>query len=117
MDTQSLNKDNADTVLDTASELKDSNDENLSEGELYVMRKGHLERIPRNDDDNMRKVRITEEAYERLMTLSQTMRKTLHGYKPDPALIASALLLKQTDDQASSQEAIRQFVIRLFSEQ
>ncbi|MGH9960509.1 MAG: hypothetical protein ACREBC_25875, partial [Pyrinomonadaceae bacterium] len=63
----------------------------LEEGELYAYRKGKLEKLPRIED-GMRKVRITEKAYAMAMEVGQEIREELKGYRPDAALIVSALI-------------------------
>jgi hypothetical protein len=78
----------------------------LEEGELYVLKNGNLEHIPRNDDDGMRRIRITEEAYQVAMEIGRTMRKELQGYKPDVSLVASALLLSTTTNAVQGSQII-----------
>lgn len=51
------------------------------EGELYICRQGKLEHIERDPSD-MRRVRITEEAYQVAMELGKQLRPALAGYKP-----------------------------------
>ncbi|MFO1434048.1 MAG: hypothetical protein U1F76_28820 [Candidatus Competibacteraceae bacterium] len=68
----------------------------LDEGELYVYRKGHLEHVERDQEEGMRRVRITEEAYQQALAIGKTMRQQLRGYKPDVSLIVSAIILYGT---------------------
>ncbi len=87
----------------------------LEEGEVYLCRNGKLERLPKADD-GLRRIRITDEAYQAAMELGQRLRKDLHGYKPDVSLVASALILDGCRDVDSTQvkEVIGNFVIELF---
>jgi hypothetical protein len=87
----------------------------LEDGDVYICRKGKLERLPKTDD-GMRRIRITEDAYQAAMDLGQRLRKDLHGYKPDVSLVASALILDGCREAYSTQakEVIGNFVIKLF---
>jgi len=86
----------------------------LEEGELYAYRKGKLEKLPRIED-GMRKVRITEKAYAMAMEIGQEMREELKGYRPDAALIVSALIEHGNQGLEQKKEAVRRFVKELFS--
>jgi len=73
----------------------------FDEGELYVFKRGQLEHVERDPDDNRRKVRLTEEAYQCAVTVGKAMRQRLGGYKPEVSLIVSAVLLfGTTNDEA-----------------
>lgn len=87
----------------------------LEEGEVYVCRRGRLERIERDADD-MRKIRITDEAYQATMHLGKGMRSGLVGYKPDVALIASALVIVASRDPDQARATVRDFVLKMFRE-
>lgn len=63
----------------------------LEEGELYVVQHGELHRIERPPDD-LPKVPISTVARERLLDLRRRCRKALGGFRPDLALVASALI-------------------------
>ncbi len=86
----------------------------LEEGELYAYRKGKLEKLPRIED-GMRKVRITEAAYAMAMEVGQEMREELKGYRPDAALIVSALIEHGNQGLEQKKDAVRRFVKELFS--
>lgn len=124
MDITKLDETGSINIRKTAEELTDRktpdlagpSTETLEEGELYVLRKGYLEHVPRNADDGMRRVRITEDAYQVAMDVGRAMRKELNGYKPDVSLVTSALLLNHTDDGQKAQDIVKQFVIRMFSQ-
>ncbi len=87
----------------------------LEDGEVYVCRNGKLERLPKSDD-GMRRIRITDDAYQAALELGQRLRKDLHGYKPDVSLVASALILERCRETNSTQvkEVIGNFIIKLF---
>ena len=90
--------------------------EALEEGELYVLRKGRLEHVPRNEDDGMRRIRITEQAYEAAMQIGRWMKADLGGYKPDVSLVVSALVLDRGEKVERTKEVIRQFVVTMFEQ-
>ena len=79
----------------------------MQEGELYTLRQGLLHHVQRRDEDSaLRRVRIMEDAYEKAYRLARQLRKTLRGYRPDPALVISALVLHAARTQEA--EAIVQ---------
>lgn len=86
----------------------------LEEGELYTVRRNRLVHVPRRDDDGMRRVRITESAYEASQAVGYRMRKNLNGYKPDVSLVVSALVEAAARDAESCEDAVRQMVLRMF---
>lgn len=88
----------------------------LEEGELYVFRKGHLEHIARDEEEGMRRVRITEEAYLSAMEVGKQMRSQLSGYKPDVSLVISAILVHAVRDRTFAQRCVKDFVVKLFSQ-
>ena len=79
----------------------------LDEGELYVFKQGQLQPVERDPDDTMRRVRLTEEAYQRAMTIGKAMRQRLGGYKPDVSLIVSAVLLFGTTNDEEVQQYVK----------
>ena len=85
------------------------------DGEVYVCRNGKLERLPKSDD-GMRRIRITDDAYQAALEIGQRLRKDRHGYKPDLSLVASALVLEscRETDSTRMKEVIGNFVIKLF---
>ena len=62
----------------------------LQEGELYLVKEGHLMHVDREGD--MPKVPVSEEAKEALLQLRRRCRRVLGGFRPDVALVASALI-------------------------
>jgi hypothetical protein len=66
-------------------------DDELNEGEIYVVQKGKLKHIQR-EEDGLRKVPISESAYEELLDLRRRCRHSMGGFRPDSGLVASALI-------------------------
>lgn len=87
----------------------------LEEGEMYVVRKGHLVHLERReeDDEGMRRVRVTDTAYQAAVELGRRMRKRMRGYRPDVALVISALVMRAAES-ADAEEVVRTFVQALF---
>jgi hypothetical protein len=63
----------------------------LQEGELYVFERGELRHLDRPKDD-MPKVPISKSAHECLLDLRRRCRKALGGFRPDVALVVSAIV-------------------------
>ena len=64
----------------------------MQEGELYIVKDGELKRLPRSDDD-LPKVPVSEAARDALLQVRRKCRKALGGFRPDLALVTSALVL------------------------
>lgn len=62
----------------------------LIDGELYVVRNGRLHKIDRSND--LPKVEISDDAKDALRALQRRCRRLLRGFRPDIALVASALI-------------------------
>src|ERR1700674_1283528 len=62
----------------------------LLEGELYVVQNGRLQHVERASD--LPKVPVSEAAKEALLNLRRNCRRALGGFRPDIALVASALI-------------------------
>jgi len=90
---------------------------NLSEGELYTLRRGLLQHVRQRDEDNgLRRIRVMEEAYDAAYALARQLRPLMRGYRPDPALVISALVMNavQRDDALQSTQ---QYLQGLFGTQ
>jgi anthranilate phosphoribosyltransferase len=85
----------------------DEND--LEEGHLYVVKNGELQEIETDPEDTMRKLRLSEDAVKAVTKVQKSIRKLLGGYKPDLTFIASALLVKAAKNEATSQEAVKEY--------
>ena len=62
----------------------------LEEGELYVVQNGQLQHVERASD--LPKVPVSEAAKKALFDLRRTCRCMLGGFRPDIALVVSALI-------------------------
>lgn len=90
-------------------------EEALEEGELYVFKKGALEHIQRDPDDNLRKVRITDDAFEKATVVQRSMRRLLNGYKPDITMVISALIETGASDAEKAAEVVKGYAKKMFS--
>jgi len=88
----------------------------LEEGELYVYKKGVLEHVQRDPDDNLRKVRILDGAYEKAVMVQRSMRSKLNGYKPDITMVISALIETGASDASAAADVVKSYAKRIFSE-
>ena len=88
----------------------------LEEGELYTLRKGTLHHLARRDDDlGLRRIRIMEEAYDAAQEMARRLRRGMRGYRPDPALVISALVMDAARQEPSAMDAlVRDDLQRLF---
>ena len=68
------------------------NVEQIEDGEIYRCEKGKLKLVKREEDEGMRRIRVTEEAFEAIQEVSRAIRRETGGYRPDITLVASALL-------------------------
>lgn len=64
----------------------------MQEGELYIVKDGELKHLPRSDDD-LPKVPVSEPARNALLQVRRKCRKALGGFRPDLALVTTALVL------------------------
>lgn len=64
----------------------------MQEGELYIVKDGELKHLPRSDDD-LPKVPVSEAARDALLQVRRKCRRALGGFRPDLALVTSALVL------------------------
>ncbi|MDH3600961.1 MAG: hypothetical protein OEU26_15165 [Candidatus Tectomicrobia bacterium] len=104
----------AKTVTDGQSQ---ATADELVPGRLYVMtegvdKNGHLREVPRNDDD-LPRLRITEEALAAVRLRAHGMRKDMGGYRPDITMVASALL-EWAAAQPEASSIVRNFAIAKF---
>ncbi len=83
------------------------------DGELYVCKKGELEQIQRDPEDNLRKIRITEDAYNEVVRVQRQMRASLNGYKPDITMVCSALL-EYVSKSEEVERVIKKYAVKVF---
>ena len=91
----------------------------LEEGELYTLRKGMLRHVRQNDDENgLRRIKIMEEAYTGVQIIARRLRRKMRGYRPDPALVASAFVMHAVEHLASedADDIAITYLQRLFSQ-
>lgn len=89
------------------------NTQHLEEGSLYVYKKGVLQEIETDPDDQMKKIRITQDAFTSASELQKQMRKNMAGYRPDISTVCSALI-KHTATSENAVEIVRQFALNLY---
>lgn len=88
--------------------------EELENGELYVFKNGNLEHIKRDPDDNLIKVRITDDSSEVLKAIQKKLRKEMNGYKPDITMVASALLESFANKEEEAIECVKAYGKKMF---
>ena len=88
----------------------------LEEGELYTLRKGTLQHVMRRDEENgLRRIRVMEEAYDAAQQIARRLRHVMRGYRPDPALVISALVMDAArQDPPSVDDIVQEYLQRLF---
>ncbi len=91
----------------------DGNEDELEEGELYVVKKGVLEHIRRDPDDSLKKIRITDDAFSSVVEVQKSMRGALNGYKPDITMVCSALL-EQATQSDDALEVVKNYAVKVF---
>ncbi len=89
---------------------------NLEEGELYTLRKGQLHHVvPREDESGLRRIKVMEEAYDAAQQAARRLRRSLRGYRPDPALVISASVMHVLNGPDAEADAmILAYLQRLF---
>lgn len=86
----------------------------LEEGELYIYRKGTLERVQRDEADTLRRIKIAEEAFNEVLKLQKGLRGPMGGFKPGIELICSAVLHHYAQ-AADAQDVVRRYGTLVFS--
>jgi hypothetical protein len=89
----------------------------LRGGRLYVLverddGESYLRHLPRHDDE-LPRIRITEEALQALREFCRGMRKELNGYRPDLTLACSALIMWAVSRQ-DAPRVLRDFAVAKF---
>ena len=89
----------------------------LEDGELYTLRKGKLHHVVRRDEENgLRRIMVMAEAYEAAQIMARQLRPRMRGYRPDPALVVSALVMHAVTLPPEQSDAIAiEYLQRLFS--
>src|SRR3569832_678220 len=86
----------------------------LEEGELYIYRKGTLERLQRDEAYTLRRIMIAEEAFNEVLKLQKGLRGPKGGFKPGIELICSAVLHHYAQS-ADAQDVVRRYGAEVFS--
>ena len=86
----------------------------FEEGELYVYKKGEMQHVARDPDDTMRKVRITDDAFNVATLIQRQLRRQMNGYKPDIVLVCSALLESHKHNEEAV-DIVRRYVQKTFN--
>ena len=90
----------------------------LEDGELYTPRKGQLHHVVRRDEENgLRGIKVMEEAYGAAQGLARRLRRKMRGYRPDPALVASACVMYVAEqlEPDDADDIVLAYLKRLFS--
>lgn len=80
---------------------------------LYLAQGGKLNKLD-VEDDGLKKIRVSLEAFEATRDVQKRMRKLLAGRKPDVALVAEALLL-HASKLDGIEEQVRLHAVSVFS--
>ena len=80
---------------------------------LYQARAGELRKLD-VEDDGLKKIRVSQTAFESVRTVQKQMRKLLGGRKPDISLVAEAMLMHAGQIEGI-EEQVRQYAIKVFS--
>lgn len=78
----------------TQENKNDSLTDSLTEGKLYKYENGEMIELM-IDPEELRKVKITDDAVEAAISVQKQMRTLLNGFKPDLTTICSALIKGQ----------------------
>ena len=81
------------------------------EGGLYQAQAGNLRKLD-IEDDGLKKLRVSPEAFEAVRAVQKQMRSRLGGRKPDIALVAEAMLLKAAELEGI-EESVRLHALRV----
>jgi len=76
--------------------------DDLTEGKLYKLENGELIEL-QIDPEELRKVKITDDAIQAATAIQKTMRKVLNGFKPDITTVCSALIKGQAEKSDATQ--------------
>ena len=89
------------------------NESDLAEGSLYVFKKGILQEIETDPDDTMKKIRITDNAFQGVVEVQKKMRAVMNGFKPDVSTVCSALI-KEAASSPHVVEIVKQFCLEMY---
>jgi len=99
------NTNNSHSTEDRNEKMTNENEKNdksvtddLTEGKLYKLENGELIEL-QIDPEELRKVKITDDAIQAATAIQKTMRKVLNGFKPDITTVCSALIKGQAEKE------------------
>src|SRR3569623_670202 len=101
-------------ISQSSTNEKETVQAGLEEGELYLYRKGTLERVQRDETDTLRRIKIAEEAFNEVLKLQKGLRGPMGGFKPGIELICSAVLHHYAQS-ADAQDVVRRYGAEVFS--
>src|SRR3569832_474068 len=101
-------------ISQSSTNEKETVQAGLEEGELYLYRKGTLERVQRDETDTLRRIKIAEEAFNEVLILLLGLRGLMGGFKPGIELICSAVLHHYAQS-ADAQDVVRRYGAEVFS--
>ena len=87
--------------------------EELEDGEIYAYKNGVLEKLERDPDD-LKKVRMMNDAFDEVLALQKRMRKELAGYKPDITAVVSALIVDACK-QKDAPLVVKSYLAKMFA--
>ena len=90
--------------MNTQNKAENMTDE-LTEGKLYKLENGELIEL-QIDPDELRKVKITDDAVNAAIALQKQMRPLMDGFKPDLTTICSALIKGQAEKDDAAKVVI-----------
>ena len=103
VNTQNTNENptqNRNTDMNNENEKTEENEKNALEdcieGKLYKYENGEMIEL-QIDPEELRKVKITDDAIDAATVIQKEMRKVLNGFKPDITTVCSALIKGQAE--------------------
>ncbi|MCX4030200.1 hypothetical protein H0A36_17655 [Endozoicomonas sp. SM1973] len=87
--------------------------EELEDGEIYSYKNGVLEKLERDPDD-LKKVRMMNDAFDEVLALQKRMRKELEGYKPDITAVVSALVVNACKEE-NAPLVVKSYLAKMFA--
>ena len=80
---------------------------------LYRAQSGDLHKLD-VEDDGLKKIRVSQEAFEAVREVQKAMRRLLGGHKPDINLVAEAMLMTAAQIDGL-EEKVREHAVRVYA--
>ena len=93
---QNANKTQQNGDIKMSNENEKSITDDLTEGKLYKYENGEMIEL-QIDPEELRKVKITDDAVNAAISIQKGMRSALGGFKPDLTTVCSALIRGQAE--------------------